>query len=175
MPYGTEAPSKRELERYLERGLSQKQIAEEWEKDSGYRVSRSAIGMALLRHGLKSSRARPEYPELIPWTVHPDHRMHNDVRMLRLEGRRQAGLPMSDSAMRWLEQWKDDLRRRNAVIHYEADTPEGFYWVNRDDPEVVVHNDDDLVDRSNATKTSAKPVGGGSPPGFRRPAARQQG
>ena len=48
---------------------------------------------------------------------------------------------------RWLENWKAELEAADAVIHYDPDTEEGFFWVSKADPRVVA---DDLIDRSNA-------------------------
>lgn len=135
------APNKTELRRYLERGLTQQQIADEWEKDSGYRVSRSTIGMAIARYGLESSRPRLRYEDLLPWHVAQQHLMAYDARMLRYEGRRRAGLEVDSDTITRLEGWIRDLRSRDAVVHYDPDTAEGFYWVKRSE------EDDDLIRR----------------------------
>src|SRR6478752_7450426 len=46
-------PDKAQLKKYLAAGLTQKQIVEQYEKDTGIKVSRSAIGMAISRYGLR--------------------------------------------------------------------------------------------------------------------------
>lgn len=125
-------PGKGELKRYLLAGMTQAQIVEAWEKDSGYRVSRSAIGMAISRFGLNSAHERPEYKELLPWVVSEEHRHHIDARMLRLEGRRRAGRPLNETEQRWLDKWKAELERKGAVVYYDRDTEEGFWWVPRE-------------------------------------------
>lgn len=125
-------PGKGELKRYLNSGMTQAQIVEAWADDSGERVSRSAIAMAIARFGLKSAHQRPEYRDLLPWTVAEEHRHHIDARMLRLEGRRRAGGELSEGELRWLTNWKNELERVNAVVHYERDTDEGFFWVPRE-------------------------------------------
>lgn len=156
-------PNKTQMRLYLSKGLTQKQIVEAWEEDSGYTVSRSAIAMAIERYDLKSSHERPTYPEMLPWKVKVEHRGHIDARMLRLEGRRMAGRTLSERESRWLEQWKADLERAGAVVHYERDTEEGFWWV----PRTMAHGDD-LIDRSNAVKPEGQ--GGAKPP---RPTLRE--
>lgn len=161
-------PDKTQLKRYVSQGLTQQQIVEAWEADSGLRVSRSAIAMAMERYDLTSPRAKRHYKELLPWVVALEHRPHNDARMLRLEGRRRAGLKLSDAEARWLEGWKDELKQKNAVIHYERDTQEGFFWVPRD--EAQTNGEDDLIDRSNAPLGSGH---GGQSPRPKR-AARQR-
>ena len=135
------APGATELRRYLEKGLTQAQIAEAWEEDSGIRVSRSTIAMAMNRYGLDSPRPRPRYDDLLPWTVVDEHRMANDARMLRLEGRRRKGGKLTEKDKRILAQWKDALAEAGAVIMYDARTPEGFWWVQR------TEGDDDLIRR----------------------------
>ena len=134
-------PDPTQMRRYLEQGLSQAGIVDKYEEDTGIRVSRSAIAMAIGRYGLKSSRPRPRYTDTVPWHVLPEHRNHNDARMLRLEGRRREGLPLSEKELRWLEQFIDLLRERNAVIDYNPKTKKGFWWVPREE------GDDDIVRR----------------------------
>lgn len=124
-------PSKTEMRRYLKRGLTQKQIAEEWENDTGIQVSRAAIGMAINRYGLESSHPRNRYEDTLPWTVREEHARDHNARMLRLEGRRRRGLKLSDMEKRWLDSYLSTLKERNAVVTY---TPElGFIWVTRPD------------------------------------------
>lgn len=125
------APDKTTMKKYLERGLTQHQIVDEWEKDSGYRVSRSTIGMAIARYDLESARPRRRYEQMLPWTVHQRHVMAYDARMLRLEGRRREGLPISQQDLTRLQGWIEALRDSDAVIHYEPERVEGFVWVRR--------------------------------------------
>jgi hypothetical protein len=145
-------PNKTQMRRYLSRGLTQQEIVEAWEADSGYRVSRSAIAMAIERYDLKSAHPRPTYPDLLPWVIQVEHRNHIDARMLRLEGRRRSGQKLHKQEQRWLDQWKHELFEvRNAVVHYEKDTDEGFFWIPR-----TAEHGDDLIDRSNAVKPEGR-------------------
>lgn len=132
-------PNATQMRRYLERGLSQQQIADQWAADSNKRVSRAAIGMAIIRYGLESAHSRGRYDDLIPWKVEPGHRQHKQLKYLRLESRRRRGLSLTAAELRRLESWKLALKQANAVIYYEPRTEEGFFWVNRE-PE-----DKDLV------------------------------
>jgi hypothetical protein len=134
-------PGKTQLKSYLAKGLTQGQIAERWEEDSGTRVSRSAIGMAIERFGLKSAKPRPRYEDLLPWTVRQEHQMAYDARMLRLEGRRREGLEISDHWLRALTAWMRLLREQKAVVTYDPDTADGFFWTPREE------TDDDIVRR----------------------------
>lgn len=152
MAHPTLVPNKTQLRRYLSKGMTQQEIVDAWEKDSNHRVSRSAIGMAIERYGLKEfARVRPNYPEMLPWIVAAEHRDHIDARMLRLEGRRRSGRKLSEKEERWLEQWKAELEESDAVVRYERNSEEGFYWVPRTDPAVLAE-DGELIDRSNAVK-----------------------
>ena len=135
------APGKTELRRYIEKGLTQAQIAEAWEKDTGVRVGRSTIAMAIERYGLHSAHPRPRYEDMLPWVVTAEHRMAWDARMLRLEGRRRQGKKLTEDELRWLTQWREQLDTQNAVIMYHPGTADGFFWVERED------GDDDVIRR----------------------------
>ena len=143
-------PDADQLRAYLDKGLTHAEIAEAWLKDSGISVSRSTISMAVARFNLTdhSPRAHIRHKDLIPWKLEQEHVYKPEARLLRLEGRRRAGHQLRDDEIRWLENWKAELAAANAVVHYEPDTDEGFYWVDRDDPEVVPY--EGLIDRSNA-------------------------
>lgn len=90
---------------------------------------------------MESAHPRPRYEDMLPWTVVEEHRMHYDARMLRLEGRRRKGGKLSDSDKQKLTHWRQLLDESNAVIVYDAKTPEGFHWVHRRD------DDDDIIRR----------------------------
>lgn len=137
-------PDKTTMRRYLARGMTQQQIADAWLEETGERVARSAIAMAIERYDLRSANPRPTYDELLPWTVAVEHRNHMDARMLRLEGRRRAGKPLNEQEARYLERWKEELAEANAVVYYDRDTSEGFFWVPR-----MKHHGDSLIDTSN--------------------------
>lgn len=142
MPREPEVPNKTQLEAYLRKGLTQQQIAEQWEKDSGVRVGRTAIANAISRYGLKSARPRDRHMELVPWRVKVEHRNHPDVRVLRLESRRRKGEPISDRDLTWLNNWLTALDEENAVVAYDPRLwPEGFAWVPR------TKEDDDIIRR----------------------------
>lgn len=144
-------PNKTEMERYIERGLTQAQIAKDWSERTNTSVSRSAIAMAIQRYGLTPKRTRPRYEDTIPWRVRDEHKHHRDAKMLRLAGRFMRGLSVSEEDRRRLASWRRLLAEMDAVITYDPDTEEGFWWVARD----VAQGDDenDLIRRP---KTKAK-------------------
>lgn len=120
-------PDRLELKRLLDKGLTQKEIAER------FGVSRSAIAMAKMTYGLEAGKTRERFADMLPWTLQPEHRMHWDARMLRLEARRQRGQDLTDDELRWLQGWRSDLDEKNAVVMYNGRTREGFHWVPRRD------------------------------------------
>lgn len=156
-------PDADQLRAYLDKGLTHAEIADAWLKDSGVRVSRSTVSMAVARYNLKdhSPRAHMRHSDLIPWHLDPEHVYRPEARLLRLEGRRRAGHLLREDESRWLENWKTELSNAGAVVHYDPDTEEGFFWVSKADPRVVTEGPDDLIDRSNAeVPEKAKPRGG---------------
>lgn len=112
--------------------------------------------MAISRFGLESARPRPEYRSLLPWKLSEEHRHHIDARMLRLEGRRREGGKLSESEQRWLDNWKAELDRLNAVVYYDRDTEEGFFWIPREEhhTDIIDPGDDDDPKETNPGPTS---------------------
>lgn len=134
-------PDKTKLKSYLNKGMTQKQIVEQWEADSGIRVSRSAIAMAINRYGLESAKPRARYEDMLPWRVIEEHRMATEARLLRMEARRRRGLPLDQEQLTWLTHWREELDKANAVVTYDPNTVEGFFWVHREP------TDDDIIRR----------------------------
>lgn len=124
-------PDKAKMQEYLTRGLTQKQIAEEWQEETGIEVSRSAIAMAIERYQLRAERPGERYLDTLPWKLRPEHRFHTDARYLRLEGRRRRGLSLTDDQLRRLTAWLTEIDRLGAVIVYDPDTDAGFWWMKR--------------------------------------------
>lgn len=119
------------LRHHAERGMTQHQMVDEWERESGMRVSRSAIAMAMQRADIPAAKPRPRYEDMLPWHVRGEHRLNAQARLLRLEGRRRKGGHLTDRELHWLTTWREELAAANAVIVYEPDTEEGFFWVVR--------------------------------------------
>lgn len=121
--------------------MTQKQMVDAWEQESGVRVSRSAIAMAMHRLSVDAANPRPRYEEMLPWHVLDDHKYNAQARLLRLEGRRRKGGKLNKKELSWLTTWRRELEAHNAVIMYDPDTEEGFHWVTR------IAADDDIVRR----------------------------
>lgn len=123
-------PSKNDLERYLERGLTHQQIAEEWEKETGEKVARSSISVACHRYGLSDARHR--YTDTIPWKLRGDDLKAYPVRMLRLLGRRRLGELLTDEEARRLDSWLALLDRENAVVAWDPDSEPAVFYTDRE-------------------------------------------
>ena len=124
------APDRNWLEQHLRQKLSQSQMAALWEKETGIKLSRSTIGVALVREGLTGD-SKPRYEDMLPWRVKSEHAMHREARLLRLEARRRRGEELSERNLQWLTSWRKELAAADAVVTYHPDTPEGFHWVRR--------------------------------------------
>lgn len=127
-------PDTQRLVELRERGLSYRKIAEWIRENEGIVVSPGAVGAALSRAGKTSGRAR--YENHVPWLVHAEHSKHYAVRMLRLLGRRDSGLPLNEDQNQRLDAWLEKLREEHALVAYlpEEFPEEGFVYVDGDWP-----------------------------------------
>lgn len=107
--------------------MTHQQVADEVSRVTGYPVSRSTISAALHRAGASSPAKR--YPTEVPWEVADQHQSHYAARMLRLLGRRRAGLQNSTENDARLDAWLAQLEREGAVVTYHRDTHDGFFYV----------------------------------------------
>jgi hypothetical protein len=118
------APTPAELKKYLDLGYTHKEIA----KATG--LPRGTISSAIQRAGLSQDKMR--YSEEIPWRVREEHATHYAARMLRLLGRRRAGIELSQAQGKALDSWLRRLREMHAVVTYEPASEDGFYYVDGD-------------------------------------------
>lgn len=142
-------PDKTWLRLHAQAGMTQVQMVDAWERESGVRVSRSAIAMAMHRHGVQAAKPRPRYEDMLPWHVLDVHKYNSQARLLRLEGRRREGNKLNKKELQWLTTWRRELEAHNAVVMYDPDTEEGFHWVTR------IESDDDIVRRPQSSTQSA--------------------
>ncbi len=124
----TLVPSKDVLTRWQREGLTQVQMVERHERETGVRVTRAAIASAMVRYGL--SEEKPRYSETLPWKVKTDHLTEYPARMLRLLGRRQIGGELNASEDQRLDSWLAMLKRERAVVGYDPDSAEGFHYID---------------------------------------------
>lgn len=87
------------------------------------------------RRGFKRRNVRDD--NLIPWRVKVDHAYKEEPINLRREARRRAGLPIGKDpdyqakALAELDSWIARLAEDDAVVHYDADTEQGWFLVPR--------------------------------------------
>lgn len=134
-------PGKADLEKMLRKGMTQQGIADAWFEETGEKVGRTTIAMAIDRYGLKSATQRPRYDDLLPWRVREEHKRHKDADLLRLEGRRRAGEAIRKNDRIWLTNWLNELREADCVVAYAPKTKDGFFWTPR------LPEDDDIIRR----------------------------
>lgn len=124
-------PPTQELRRLVESGMTHVEIAEHVRKTTGLIVSRSAVSSALSRAGLTTET--PRYRREIPWRVAAEHLTQYPARMLRLLGRKRAGVqPLNEDEQARLDGWLAALNDNDWVVAYAADGP-GFLYVVADE------------------------------------------
>jgi hypothetical protein len=134
----TLVPDKTTLERWQREGLTHAEMVARHEQETGIRVSRASISGAMVRYGLAENK--PRYRNSLPWRVRDEHGTHYAARMLRLYGRKQQTpdkLNIDESQR--LRSWLDMLDREQAIVGYDPDSDEGFYYIDQalkdnDDP-----------------------------------------
>lgn len=123
-------PDKSTLRRLVAEGLTHEQIVDWVWENMGTRVQRSTVAAALSRAGLTKPAHR--YADTIPWRVREEHLKHYAPRMLRLLGRRRAGLALTAEQNKRLDSWLHQLESDHAVVVYVPETTEGFHYIDGD-------------------------------------------
>lgn len=122
-------PPVQEICKLLDSGMTQAQVAEYLSKQTGERVTRSAVSVALSRAGVTTQATR--YRDELPWKVAQPHLTAYPARMLRVLGRERAGLRVTAEDGKRLASWLDTLREMNAVVAYSPTA--GFLYVTADE------------------------------------------
>lgn len=127
MPAQRKMPSDSTLEKWIAEGLDHKQIRDRIRSEDGIDVALSTVSGHLSRVGLTN---RVRYDEFIPWgRISIDHNHAYQLTQLRMGARISKGLPVRDGDRKRYEDWAESLKRQGVVVHYEYDSPEGFYYV----------------------------------------------
>lgn len=95
-------------------------------------VSQAAISAAIRRGRIKWERPNQAEGRAVPW--HPIRKEHRDqylIRMLRVNHRRQQGLPSAAVLEAMLDNFLADAQARDFVVTYDPDTEQGFFRVSR--------------------------------------------
>ncbi|MFH8414343.1 hypothetical protein [Streptomyces collinus] len=137
-----------EVIRWFEEGKTYNWMVEEYKRKYNIDTRPSMWGNFRRRRGLDRRITRDD--ELIPWFVKEEHRWAYPLMMLRVEGRRRAGKEIREVDAQRLASWKSMLEEENAVVHYDPDTEDGFFYIPRQP------GDDDLI-HPPKEKTTARP------------------
>ena len=118
-----------EVIRWIEEGKTYQWISDEYKRKYNIVTVPSLWSNFRRRKGLERRIARND--DLIPWAVNPEHRWGYPLAMLRVEARKRAGMELREVDDVRLEAWKANLEESNAVVHYDPDTDEGWFYVPR--------------------------------------------
>lgn len=148
---GSKIVDESEVIRWFEEGRTYQWMVEEYKRKYNIETVPSLWGNFRRRRGLARRITRDD--ELIPWHVKPEHRWAYPLAMLRVEGRRRAGREVREEDEARLESWKKMLTEElgDAVVHYDPDTTDGFFYVPREP------GDKDLIHQP-SRKTTLRPA-----------------
>lgn len=122
-------PNEDEATRWIKEGKTYGWIIEEIERKYGVRIGHATLSDLRRRKGIPRRSIRSD--DLIPWAVLPEHRHRFAVQMLRALGRRRAGMSNSPKIESKLNAWLRSLEEQGAVVHYDPDTEQGWWYVPR--------------------------------------------
>ncbi len=127
--------TKRWLEKCVRDGLTQEQMRDRFLEEFGEPRTRSAISVAMVRHGVKPPKAnrKPDHSEYLPWSVKKAHQNRYEARMLRALSNTKKGVAIPVAESKRLAAWLSSLQEQNAVVHYDRDTEQGFWLYPRED------------------------------------------
>jgi len=121
-------PDATTFRQWLAEGLTHQQMADRVYEQTGHRVTRAAVTVALMGYGLTSTK--PRYKETIPWRVKVEHAKTYPIRMLRLLGKRRAGVDIPEDDERLLDTWLDHLATEELIVAYDPDDDLGVHYVD---------------------------------------------
>lgn len=118
------------VRRLVHDGLGNEEIRRRLLEEDHVQVTAAAISVFRSRHDLPAAPGR--YSELLPWRVKREHNQAHAAKMLRTESRVRNGEELTDPLL--LNRHKSFMRRlkdADAVVHYDPETPQGFWLVPR--------------------------------------------
>jgi hypothetical protein len=125
-----------EVERWFEQERPYSYMIEQYETKYHKKTTIAYWSKQRDRRGYPPRNVRDK--KLMPWRIaNEDHLHTEDPTNLRREARLRAGKTVGEDpeyqakALRELEQWKERLDAEGAVVHYDPDTDEGWFWVPR--------------------------------------------
>ncbi|AGM12052.1 immunity repressor [Streptomyces phage Godpower] len=126
-----------EVLRWFEEGRTYDWMVEEYRRKYNIETVPSLWGNFRRRRGLPRRIVRDD--DLIPWLIKEEHRWLYPLAMLRVEARLRAGAKVSELELSRVTNWKQMLEEEGAVVHYDPDTEDGFFYVPRQP------SDDDII------------------------------
>lgn len=134
-------PDKTTFQAWLAEGLTHQQMADRVFEQTGHRVTRAAISVALMSYGMTTPK--PRYKDTIPWRVRTIHGKTYPVRMLRLLGKRRMSLDLTADDNRRLDTWLGELRTQQLIVAYDPDSDQGCHYIeaqhkDHDDPDLPI-------------------------------------
>lgn len=118
-------PGREWLTDRISQGFNDSEMAELWFEESGEQVTHKAINRVVRLHDLRPKLERMD--DVIPWQVQERHTGHWYHKLLYIEGHMRRNQPVSDRWRRSLENFKNKLKEKNAVVGYIPDSEQGFY------------------------------------------------
>lgn len=127
MPAKRKMPSDSTLEKWLAEGLDHHAIQRRIFEQDQEQVALSTISGHLSRIGLTN---RVRYDDFIPWgRIATDHNHAYQLTMLRIGARLNHDLPVRPLDKARFEDWAEAMKEKGVVVHYERESPDGFYYV----------------------------------------------
>lgn len=124
-------PDKTTFERWLAEDPppTHQQMADRVFDQTGHRVTRAAISVALMSYGLTTPKHR--YEDTLPWRVAVEHGRAYPARCLRLLGKRRRNLPLTPQEETLLNNWLADLDRDELIVAYDPGDDQGFHYISK--------------------------------------------
>lgn len=118
-----------EILRWFDEGRTYQWMQQEYLRKYNITTGLSMWSNFRRRRGLDRRIVRND--DLIPWEVREQHRWRHAIRMLRAVARKRQGKVLDVATAEALEPWLRGLASRDAVVHYDPDTDDGFHYVAR--------------------------------------------
>lgn len=118
-----------ELVGWFEDGMTYRKMVEMYREKYDIETVPSMFSNFRARRGLQRRITRND--DLIPWFVEERHRWAYSISVLRMEARQRAGHPLTEGNRERLDSWKTKLAEGDLVLHYDAETLQGFLCVPR--------------------------------------------
>lgn len=118
------------VKKLTEQGKTPTEIAKILLEQDHLQVTPNSISMWRKRHGYPPLKlAGPK--ALLPWAIKSEHVTLHWAAMLRAEERLRDGRKLTELTEKRLKSFKQTLEENDAVVHYDPDTVQGWFFVPR--------------------------------------------